>query len=155
MVIYKLGQPLCNSWQRLTLSLALSSDPGLSLWVAQIQRCQRQHFSGFITNIIWQWGAQGCMAQAFKYMIWHSFCLVKISILFFQAKKVKISGHVFLGWDHFQFHKCKAHSLLFLAFDLHAFNFTGTKITLIMYILQCSWLEKLYFNHNSSAYAII
>jgi hypothetical protein len=34
MVIYKLGQPLCVSWQRLTLSLALSSDPELSLWVA-------------------------------------------------------------------------------------------------------------------------
>jgi len=33
MVIYKLGQPLCDSWQRLTLSLALSSDPELSLWV--------------------------------------------------------------------------------------------------------------------------
>ena len=33
MVIYKFGQPLCDSWQRLTLSLALSSDTGLSLWV--------------------------------------------------------------------------------------------------------------------------
>jgi hypothetical protein len=33
MVIYMLGQPLCDSWQRLILSLALSSDPGLSLWV--------------------------------------------------------------------------------------------------------------------------
>jgi hypothetical protein len=34
MVIYKFGQPLGDSWQRLTLPLALSSGPGLSLWVA-------------------------------------------------------------------------------------------------------------------------
>jgi hypothetical protein len=37
MVIYKLRQPLCDSWQRLTLSLALSSDPELSLWVGGLK----------------------------------------------------------------------------------------------------------------------
>jgi hypothetical protein len=61
---------------------------------------------------------------------------------------------VLLGWGHFQFHKCKAHTLLFLAFVLHTFNLRGSKFRLIMLVFAWSWLWKLYINHNSSVYAI-